>query len=183
MPKGKGPKQDITGKRYGRLIAIEFKHFDKRFNDCWLFRCDCGSEKVMPAAHVKWSGVRSCGCLKREHIKSLRRQDIAGQKYGRLTAINSIERHDVSGSIIWECRCECGNTVFYSVNRLKQGRTKSCGCLSAESRGASSENRSDTAEETTLSALVASKELRTDNTSGHTGVCYDKRRNNGVLPF
>ena len=31
-----------------------------------------------------------------------------------------------------------------------------------------------------LSSLVASKEPRADNTSGHTGVCYDKRRDTWI---
>ena len=176
MPKGKGPKQDITGKRFGRLVAKEFKHFDENFSDCWLFHCDCGSKKVMPAARVKWGRVRSCGCLAAEHIESLNRQDITKKKFGRLTAISPTDKRDVSGSVIWECLCECGNTVFYSVNRLKQGRTKSCGCLYAESRTTCAENRPDAIEGTLLSILVASKEPRADNSSGHTGVCYDKRR-------
>lgn len=178
MPKGKGPKQDIAGKRYGRLVAISFTHFNEKFDDCWLFRCDCGVEKIMPAAHVKWGRVRSCGCLATEHIERLNRQDISRKRYGRLTAISPTDKRDVNGSIIWERLCECGNTVFYSVSRLKQGRTKSCGCLYAETRGTSSENRADAIEDTLLSILVSSKEPRADNTSGYTGVCYDKRRDN-----
>ena len=176
MPKGKGPKQDIAGKRFGRLVAINFIHFNEQFNDCWLFRCDCGTEKIMPAARVKWGRVRSCGCLATEHITSLKKQNIEGEKYGRLTAISPTEDRDVSGSIIWECLCECGSKVFYSVNRLKQGRTKSCGCLYKETRGISADNRTDAVEQTLLSILISSKEPRADNSSGHTGVCYDKRR-------
>lgn len=176
MTAKRNTRQDITGKRYGRLIAVEFKHYDDKHQDCWLFDCDCGNEKIMPAARVKWGRVRSCGCLATEHITSLNRQDIKGKTYGRLTAICPTEKRDVTGSIIWECLCECGNKSFYSVNRLEQGRTKSCGCLYVESRGKFADKRTDAIEETLLSALVASKEPRADNTSGHTGVCYDKRR-------
>ena len=176
MPKGKGPKQDIAGKRFGRLVAVRFDYFDDNSNDCWLFHCDCGNEKVMPAARVKWGRVRSCGCLAAEHIESLNRRDIAGKRYGRLTAVRPTDERDAGGSIVWECVCECGNIVHYSVSHLTQGRTKSCGCLFAESRSTCSKNRQDAVEGTILSALVASKELRADNTSGHTGVCYNKKR-------
>ena len=169
-------RQDITGKRFGRLVAIKFEYYDDKYRDCWLFLCDCGNEKILPAANVKWGGVRSCGCLALEHIQSLNRRDITGEKYGRLTAICPTEQRDMAGSIVWECRCDCGNTAFYSVNRLKQGRTKSCGCLYDETRVCSSENRTDAVDETLLSILVSSKEPRADNTSGHTGVCYEKRR-------
>lgn len=169
-------KQNITGKRFGRLAAVEFRYYNENRNDCWLFRCDCGNEKIMPAANVKWCRVRSCGCLQAEHIENLRKQDIAGQQYGRLTAIRPTDRHDASGSIIWECKCECGSTVYYSVNRLSCGNTLSCGCLYRDTRGTCSENRWDAVEGTLLSALVSPKDPRSDNSSGHTGVYFDKRR-------
>lgn len=171
-------KQNITGKRYGRLVAVEFRYYDENHKDCWLFRCDCGNEKVMPAANVKWCRVRSCGCLQDEHIRQLNRQDIAGQRFGRLTAIAPTADHDASGSIIWECHCDCGNIVYHSVNRLTNGRTLSCGCLYRDSRGTTSENRRDAVEGTLLSVLVTSKEPKSNNTSGCTGVYYDKKRDN-----
>ena len=170
--------QDITGQRYGRLVAVRFDHYNEKKQDCWLFRCDCGNEKIIPAANVKWRRVQSCGCLIKEHITALHKQDITGKRYGRLTAIRPTDQRDVRGSIIWECRCDCGNTVFYSVSCLAQGRTKSCGCLYAETRSTSSQNRTDAVDGTFLSILVASKELRPDNSSGHTGVCYNKVRDN-----
>ena len=168
-------KQNITGKRFGRLVAIEFKYYNDNHEDCWLFKCDCGKEKIIPAANVKWCRVRSCGCLQSEHIEHLRKTDITNQRFGHLTAIRPTADHDAAGSIVWECKCDCGNTVFYAVNRLTQGRTLSCGCLYRDTRGTCSENRADAVEGTLLSALVASKNPRSDNASGHTGVYLDKR--------
>ena len=73
-------KQNITGKRFGRLVAVEFKYYNDNHNDCWLFKCDCGNEKIMPAANVKWCRVRSCGCLQSEHIENLWKMDITNQQ-------------------------------------------------------------------------------------------------------
>ena len=129
----------------------------------------------MPAANVKWCRVRSCGCLQSEHIENLRKMDITNQRFGRLTAIMPTSDHDSSGSIIWECKCDCGNIVFYSVNRLTRGSTLSCGCLYHDTRGFCSENRSDAVEGTLLSSLVSSMNPRSDNSSGHTGIYLDKR--------
>ena len=145
-------KQNIAGKRFGRLVAVEFKYYNDNHNDCWLFKCDCGNEKIMPAANVKWCRVRSCGCLQSEHIEHLRKMDITNQRFGRLTAIMPTSDHDSSGSIIWECKCDCGNIVFYSVNRLTCGSTRSCGCLYHDTRGTCSEYRSDAVEGTLLSS-------------------------------
>jgi len=30
---------------------------------------------------------------------------------------------------VWECKCQCGNSVLYSENALTSGRLKSCGCV------------------------------------------------------
>ena len=169
-------KQNITGKRFGRLVAVEFCYCNEKHEDCWLFQCDCGNQKIMPAANVKWCRVRSCGCLQTEQIENLRRQDITGKRFGRLTAIRPTADRDTAGSVVWECKCECGSTVYYSVNRLSRGKILSCGCLYRDTRGTCSENRSDAVEGTLLSALVSAKELRSDNSSGYTGVYFDKKQ-------
>lgn len=168
-------KRNITGQRFGRLVAEELVEYNQKNEDCWRFRCDCGNEKIMPASKVKWYGVRSCGCLQSEHIENLRKQDISGKLFGRLTALKPTEEHDSSGSIIWECRCTCGKTVYYSVNHLTRGSTRSCGCLYRETRETSSQNRWDAVDGTLLSALIAANEPHANNTSGCTGVCFDKR--------
>lgn len=169
--------KNIAGKRYGRLVAIRHEYDDANGRDCWLFQCDCGNTKVIPAANVKWARVRSCGCLFNEHIENLNKQEIAGQRFGRLTAVLPTKDRDASGSIVWECLCDCGNTVYHSVNRLANGRTKSCGCLYTESRSECTANRRDVVEDSLLSALVAAKQPRVDSSTGVTGVYYEKKRN------
>jgi len=56
---------NLTGKRFGRLVAIRFV---KRLNrpTFWLWKCDCGSEKLIRADSVKRGDIRSCGCLQRD---------------------------------------------------------------------------------------------------------------------
>ena len=56
--------------------------------------------------------------------------DLAGNKYGRLTAIRRIGTK--RGSPLWECICECNNYVNVTSRELTSGNTKSCGCLSLE---------------------------------------------------
>jgi hypothetical protein len=52
--------------------------------------------------------------------------DISGQKFGRLTAIKHI-----SGNY-WECLCECGSLTKKRASHMKDGVSKSCGCLNKE---------------------------------------------------
>lgn len=59
-------------------------------------------------------------------------KDLTGMRFGRLTAIKRIADHiEPSGRKVamWECACECGNTIAVPAKRLKGGITKSCGCL------------------------------------------------------
>lgn len=66
-----GPaREDITGQKFGRLVAIrrvpDREHASRDLRAYWLCRCDCGAEKEIPRhyLHAAGSGVRSCGCSK-----------------------------------------------------------------------------------------------------------------------
>ena len=63
--------------------------------------------------------------------------DLTGQKFGRLTVIRRATKEELSDKkwnniTYWICRCDCGNETMVQAQTLKDGRTKSCGCLSAE---------------------------------------------------
>lgn len=57
--------------------------------------------------------------------------DIAGQRFGRLVAIKPVST-DKYGQVEWFCQCDCGNGCVTIVNRLRKGKTRSCGCLKDE---------------------------------------------------
>lgn len=57
--------QDISGKRYGRWIAIAYAGRSKG-KSLWLCRCDCGQEKRVSTSALNAGLSKSCGCLKRE---------------------------------------------------------------------------------------------------------------------
>lgn len=58
--------------------------------------------------------------------------NLIGKKYGRLL-VTGRESNDPDGQSRWRCRCQCDGkeTIVYGVN-LREGRTKSCGCLHRE---------------------------------------------------
>lgn len=60
-------------------------------------------------------------------------QNLAGQRFGRLTAIEIVSRNPV----IWKCLCDCGTIKTFRPGCLKQN-TKSCGCLRKEVAAAKS---------------------------------------------
>lgn len=59
------------------------------------------------------------------------RLDLVGKKFGRLTVIK-FDSKDKRGKLKWLCRCDCGKEKVVLGSRLKDGNTKSCGCLRIE---------------------------------------------------
>ena len=55
------------GNRYNKLVAVKFHHRDKKSELYWLFKCDCGNEKVILVSSVKRGDTKACGCLNRIH--------------------------------------------------------------------------------------------------------------------
>ena len=58
--------QNITGKKFNKLTAISCTKSDKRWQK-WLFRCECGNEKVLIKSLVVRGHTKSCGCLSKFH--------------------------------------------------------------------------------------------------------------------
>lgn len=56
-----------------------------------------------------------------------RKSDLTGMRFGKLTAIEPT-RERKNGYTIWNCKCDCGNTVHVASRFLKNGWTTSCGC-------------------------------------------------------
>ena len=57
--------------------------------------------------------------------------DLTSKRFGRLVVIEKTDRKS-SGSIVWKCKCDCGNEAFVSSGHLRIGHTQSCGCLQKE---------------------------------------------------
>lgn len=57
--------------------------------------------------------------------------DLSGKRYGRLLVERQAGR-DKHGNVMWLCKCDCGTEKEISGVHLRQGRTKSCGCLNSE---------------------------------------------------
>jgi len=125
-----GPKafQDLTGQRFGRLVATRDAGSAKHGQSLWECRCDCGQFKTCNGNNLKRGVTRSCGCLAREMSRARHVQDITGKTFGRLTAVRPTGEKKVR-TTLWLCRCECGSDHVASVANLNKGHTRSCGCF------------------------------------------------------
>lgn len=66
MQKGCTLKKDIRGDKFGLLKVLEFSHIQKR-RSFWKCQCDCGKQIITSRKHLLERGVKSCGCLPRQH--------------------------------------------------------------------------------------------------------------------
>lgn len=58
--------------------------------------------------------------------------NLKNKKFGKLTVLKRVGTSTDGHYALWLCICDCGEKkVIYSTN-LRQGRTKSCGCLVKE---------------------------------------------------
>jgi len=60
----------------------------------------------------------------------MRKKDLSGLIFGRLTVIKEVEPSKKSSR--YECLCECGVSKVVFATNLVSGLTKSCGCLNIE---------------------------------------------------
>lgn len=73
MPK---QRQDLTARRFGRLVAIRETRVVRRRGQSdvyWACRCDCGNETETRSANLKSGATKSCGCLQKERTGNSRR--------------------------------------------------------------------------------------------------------------
>lgn len=129
-------KLNLIGQHFERLMVIEeTKERDRRGGVIWKCKCDCGNLTTASSSDLRSGHKKSCGCLNKEKIAAIGRnnlKDLTGQTFGVLTVQSkgrTCKTNNGSTKVYWKCLCKCGNTVEVVGNSLKNGTTKSCGCI------------------------------------------------------
>ncbi|MBQ8401073.1 MAG: hypothetical protein IJX14_03995 [Clostridia bacterium] len=118
---------DLTGRTFGELTVLQ--KAEKQYGTGgirWTCLCSCGKRYDVRGALLE-NGTRT-HCSEKCHELHYAYKDITGQRFFDLTAVRPTDKRDIRGSIIWVCRCDCGNEKELSYNRLVYGKVKSCGC-------------------------------------------------------
>lgn len=163
--------KDLSGQRFGRLTAINRTEQKRKSCYLWLCKCDCGNETLVDTYYLTHGQRKSCGCL-----VNLPKRDLSGQVFGRLTVISPTEKRK-HGGFVWECRCECGNTVFVSTYQLTSGVKRSCECLHVETATAHVNTiRGKNHIDGTNVGAIKHNRIFANNTSGVRGVSWHAHR-------
>ena len=67
---------NIIGKKINRLTIISFNGSDKHRRLLVNTVCECGGQKVVPLSKIKNGITKSCGCLEKENLENLHRNNI-----------------------------------------------------------------------------------------------------------
>lgn len=114
-----------AGDTFGRWTALEDYTPANRHV---LARCQCGTVKRIRGSYLARGGTQSCGCSRSGPRKSHPPYLTAGAVFGRLTVLEDVAYMLDPAP----CRCECGKGAVPRAGNIKNGITRSCGCLSRE---------------------------------------------------
>jgi len=59
-------RKDLTGKRFGKLLATKIAKTNQRRLLCWECRCDCGNTTIVTSNDLLTGNTQSCGCYSKE---------------------------------------------------------------------------------------------------------------------
>lgn len=154
-------QKDLTGKRFGRLIALRPVEINMKGPVIWCCRCDCGNEISVSSKQLLSGSRKSYNCLSKPGLK-----DWVGKRFGQLEVLEYAGKKN--GSHFWKCRCDCGNETTVCQSNLKSGHTLSCGCIVDI-------NNNFHFVEGTLIEAIQSERIFKSNTSGVRGVYQNKK--------
>ncbi len=158
---------DLRGRRFGALMALEKcgGASQEKGGVKWRCRCDCGRECDVRATLLVTGRRTNCGSP--EH-KSYAFSDITGRRFRHLVALYPTQRRTEAGSVIWHCRCDCGNEKDISYNELMYSNSQSCGCQKLENNQKLQEHLIHVAG--TSVDMLKSKKVPSNSSTGIRGV-------------
>ena len=158
---------DVLGKTFGDLTVVGKSKKRTKLGTYWTCLCSCGYTCEATASELVNGYKTHCGC---KTVKKYASADIMGQRFGWLVALYQTEKRDKKGSVIWHCRCDCGNEVDVSYNSIMYANQVSCGCKQKEHMA--SLGKYLTHVNGTSIDAIKSKKVPTDNTTGYKGVYF-----------
>jgi len=116
-----GKRIDISGKRFGRLLAVKELSQKHRKVFLWLCKCDCGKDHITARYNLIRGDSRSCGCYRSDITKIRERMQPYQALYN--IVVKRAEKRKISFELSYEefvdftntCACYyCGDEVKWT---------------------------------------------------------------------
>lgn len=117
----------------------------------------------------------------KKHIPVVKSKDVKqkneyiGKKFKMLTVLEKTDKRASNGSLLYKCQCDCGNIVYYSLGDVK--KNTSCGCWRKSKGRIDNIKASMKCFENTSIRVLENRKLNQNNTSGYSGVSFNKNKN------
>lgn len=171
---------ELTGQVFGSLTVLKRAEYQRKNGGVWwTCRCSCGESYDVPGTLLVTGRRTRCGG--KAHEKNYAYADITGQKFSRLTALYPTDKRGSGGTMIWHCRCDCGNELDVPYNWLLYTHMKSCGCQKKDN-DRKLHTRLTHVSGTSLE-MLKSKKIPSNNTTGVRGVYLIKGKYVAKITF
>ena len=105
----RGRKSSLSGKRSGRLVAINPAGRLRSGSIAWKCKCDCGNFTFVSAHNISKGRTKSCGCLGREVIiRNSKNSPVCKETHGQSRS----GIYGIWGNMIYRCRNK-NSTSYY----------------------------------------------------------------------
>ncbi len=96
----------VPGRRFGMLtVESDTGKTSSRYT-LWHCKCDCGGEIDVNTRDLKCGKIQDCGCVGRVKPGI---HDLTGMRFGKLEVRYPTDKRIDNGSVVWHCKCDCGN--------------------------------------------------------------------------
>lgn len=114
------------GQEFGLLKVIKevesLSHNNITYRQFEL-KCECGNIVTKKLRDLRNGDTKTCGC-----VNLGRATDLTGIRFGKLIALSPTRERNSNNSVIWNCECDCGNSLSIGANRLMHEGKEDCGC-------------------------------------------------------
>ena len=187
-----GCLENLSGKKFGKLTVIDKDKQGSKNNTLWKCKCDCGNNVLVIHSRLTSGNVQSCGCLRSEFAKEkFSKNNIFDltRDYGIGYTTNTnqpfyfdLEDYDLIQNYTWY---EDVSKDGYHSLRAKDKETDKIikmsylfGCKYYDHKDRNPlNNRRNNLRQATEFENARNKSISKRNTSGFTGVCWDKESN------
>lgn len=187
-------RDNLTGKKFERLYVLkrapDYIDTNGRRSARWWCQCDCGSDPIIVWHSSLQSGnTSSCGCVKEKRIKEANKKENklkSSGEHGIILSTNTDEEIyfdlDDSNEILkhtWYV-----DAHGYATTSIDGQNVKMHILLGYKWHDHHNRNRLDNRKENLIKCTIQennrNKSIRSDNTSGVTGVGWNRRKNKWV---